>query len=82
MNTEKLTKGNRIADDIESCKTHIERVAYTQVGNVVPRKTYLVIPGNTGEIEIPASLFRVIGKLILSEHQQKLIELEKEFDAL
>lgn len=82
MNLEQLEKGNKIAKEIERCKTNIKAANYTQSENVVIRKTYLEVNGLEESIEVPESLFRVVGKLILSEYNQKLIELESELQSL
>ena len=82
MNLEQLKKGEKIAEEIENCKANIKAANYTQSESVVIRKTYLEVNGLDESIEVPESLFRVVGKLILSEYNQKLIELEKELEAL
>lgn len=82
MNLEQLEKGNKIAQEIENCKANIKAANYTQSESVVIRKTYLNVNGLEESIEVPESLFRVVGKLILSEYNQKLIELERELEAL
>lgn len=82
MNLEQLEKGNRIAKEIENCKANIKGANYTQSESVVIRKTYLSVNGLEESIEVPESLFRVVGKLILSEYNQKLIELKKELKYL
>lgn len=82
MNLEQLDKGNKIAKEIEKCKENIEAANYTQHENVAIRKTHLIVHGLDNKTEIPESLFRIIGKLILSEYNQKLIELEKELESI
>jgi len=79
MTEEQLEKAKDISWEIRKCNKNIERANYTQSENVTIRETYLKVDGVDTSIDVPASLFRVIGKLILSEHQQKLIELENEF---
>lgn len=82
MNLEQLEKGNKIAKEIENCKANIKATNYTQSESVVIRKTYLKVNGLEESIEVPESLFRVVGKLILSEYNQKLIELENELRSI
>ncbi len=82
MNLTQLELANKLAREIENCKSNIEKSKYTQSENVEIRETYLKVNGLDGGIEIPKSLFRSIGKLILSEYEKKLSELEKEFQAL
>lgn len=81
MTHEKLERANLISREIRNIESNIKRAEYTQDESVVTRSTYL--NGNGFEaIEIPASLFRIVGKLIISEYQQTLIELKKEFENL
>ena len=82
MNLEQLGKGNKISKEIENCKANIKAANYTQSESVLIRKTYLKVNGLEESIEVPESLFRVIGKLILSEYNQKLIELERDLASL
>ena len=82
MNFDQLLKGNRIAKEIENCKANIIAANYTQSEKVAIRETHLNVNGIEGGIEVPASLFRIIGKLILSEYQTKLIDLENELQSL
>lgn len=82
MNLEQLEKGKKIVEEIENCKANIEMANYTQYENVVVRKTYLKVNGLDKSIEVPESLFRIVGKLVLCEYQQKLIWLENEFQSL
>ena len=82
MTEEQLKLGNQISSEIEKCKANIKMANYTQFENVAIRKTYLKINQIEDSIEVPESLFRVIGKLILSEYNQRLIELEKELESL
>jgi hypothetical protein len=79
MNLEQLEKGNKIAKKIENCKANIKAVSFTQSESVEARKTYLKINGVEESIEVPEGLFRIVGKLILVEYQQDLIQLEREF---
>lgn len=82
MNKKQLAKATLIDKKIEKCKNNIQALEYTQLEGVLPRETYLTFNGTVDSIEIPETLFRVIGKIILSEYQVKLIELQKEFDSI
>ena len=82
MNLEQLEKGNKIFEQIKNCKANIKAANYTQSENVFPRKAYLKFNGIEESIEVPESLFRIIGKLILAEHNQKLIALESELQSV
>ena len=81
MTHDNLEKAILISKQIKSIEENIKRAEYTQNESVVIRSTYL--NGNGSEtIEIPESLFRIIGKLIISEYQQELNKLKKEFETL
>jgi hypothetical protein len=80
MTKEQLEKANEIFEDIEFCKKNIEAAKYTQFDNVAIRRTWLKIDGTETEIEVPKSLFRVIGKIILVEHENEFAKLLKEFE--
>ncbi|MFY8160501.1 MAG: hypothetical protein ACOVNU_04165 [Candidatus Kapaibacteriota bacterium] len=54
----------------------------TQHGNVAARALYVDLNWYDAKLQIPESLFRIVGKIILNEHQQNLIELETEFNNL
>ena len=82
MNAEQLEKGNHIAEEIKKCKANIEAASYMINENVALRETYLSVHGTNNGIAVPESLFRVMGKLIMSEYNQKLIALEREFESL
>ena len=82
MDLEKLAKSNAIYKDIAKCNLNIQRANYTQAEDVLIRETYLTVNGIKDVVEVPKSLFRTIGKLILSEYEKQLIELQKEFDEL
>jgi len=82
MTTEQLEQANKISEQIEKCKLNIKSAEYTQHENVAIRQTYLKVNGIDEDIEVPDTLFRVIGKLILCEYEMKLIELNKELSEL
>lgn len=82
MTEEQVNTGKKILEQIEQCRANIVAAHYTQSESVTIRKSYLQFNGIDDGIVVPETLFRVIGKLILSEYQQKLIELENEFKAL
>lgn len=82
MNLEQLERGKRIVVEIEKCKQNIEAASYTQREDVYVIETHLSISGIKQGIRVPEGLFRIVGKLIMSEHQRRLIELEEEFESL
>lgn len=82
MTNELLAKANDIAAKIEHCQSMIKKANWTQLPDVVIRKSYFSFDGVDGDIVVPESLFKLIGKLVLSEYNQKMIELQNEFDSL
>ncbi len=78
MTIEQLEKGNKIVKEIEVCKRNIKIASYTQVEEVLIRESKLSANGFGEPLLVPESLFRVIGKLVLAEYNQRLIELENE----
>lgn len=82
MTKEQLKKAEQLIKKIDIAKENIKWADYTQAENVLIRESRLSFNGIKGEITIPESLFRVVGKLILSEYNQELIELEKQFTEL
>lgn len=81
MTHDNLERAILISQQIKSIEGNIKQAEYTQNESVVIRSIYL--NGNGFEaIEIPKSLFRIIGKLIISEYQQELNKLKKEFEQL
>lgn len=79
---EKLEKANELAQAIAHCKRCIRDAQYTQNTDVVERQMHLFFNGIDNGIDIPPSLFRIVGKLVLLELKQNLIEFEKELDEL
>jgi len=82
MNIVQFNKAKDLQREIYVCQKNYEQAAYTQGENVVIRKTYLRVNGLDEEIEIPETLFRIIGKLVMAEYDEKYNRLQKEFDAL
>ena len=82
MNLEQLEKGNNLLKQIEQCKKNIKGAQYSQHTECSIRETMWKINGNDISVDIPKELFRIIGKLIISEYTQKLNELEKQFNEL
>jgi hypothetical protein len=82
MNLERLKKGNAIAEEIKKCRANIKAATYTQAENVLIRKSYLKVYGLEESIEVPESLFRIVGKLVLAEYNLKLIELQNELQSI
>ena len=82
MTYDKLEKAQEIATQIEKCKDNLKKANYTQLPDVVERWSYFTFYGIDENIEVPETLFRKIGQLIISEWEQKLSEYEKEFNEL
>ncbi len=79
---EKIAKINKTIEEIERCNRQIKIAEYTQYEKVVIRESYLTGNGIDEQMIIPETLFRIIGRLVLSEYQQKLNALEKELDKI
>lgn len=81
MKKENLKKANELIEEIEHAEESLRIAQWTQTENVLERVSRLSI-GSGADIDVPKSLFKVIGKLILSEYVLRLAELQKEFDEL
>jgi hypothetical protein len=79
MTEKKLKRCNELAKEIKLIKIYLETAKHTQSENVVATPMIFDFTGYDKQLLAPESLFRIIGKLILDEYEQKLIELEKEF---
>jgi hypothetical protein len=82
MTQEQIETGKSILKKIDFYEREIKKIAYTQSPSVIERDMYLRWNGSESDSVIPESLFRIIGKLVLSEYNQKLIELKKELENL
>ena len=82
MKEETLEKGRKIVSQLNTCRANLEKVKYTQNEEIEIRESSLAFNGIHGEITVPKSLFRVIGKLIESEYIQHISKLEKELEKL
>jgi hypothetical protein len=82
MNEEKLKRANELAKQIQETRENIRVAKLTQSENMPIRPMYIEFLQNTPKLIAPESLFRIIGKLIYHEENQKLIELENEFNNL
>lgn len=81
MDLEKLQIANELAKQIEILKANIKNAEWTQSEQVKEREMYLHFNG-TQPIYIPPSLFRTIGKLVLSELREDLKKAEEKFENL
>ena len=80
MTNEKLKRANELTRQIAETKDYIRLAQWTQdkhKGLFTLRRI-----NNDKNITIPDSLLKVIGTLIINEHQQNLNELETEFNNL
>ena len=82
MTEKKLIRANQLAKQIEETKDYILMARSTQYEDRVVRPLYIDLNWYDDKLQIPESLFRIVGKLILNEHQQILNELETEFNNL
>jgi hypothetical protein len=82
MKEETLKKANELNERLIKYKKILKDVGYTQSENVVSRKSYLEFNGIEDNVPIPASLFKVIGKLIESEYIGEISRIQNELDNL
>ena len=82
MTEHKLKKCNELAKQIKEIENNIEISKFTQSENVPQRPMFIEFLGHDQVLKAPDTLFKIIGKLILNEYQQKLIKLETEFNNL
>ncbi len=82
MTNETLKRANELSKKIEETKDYIKTAKLTQSAEWSNRPMYIEFLGSGNALYAPQSLFRLIGKLILNEHQQYLNELETEFNNL
>jgi hypothetical protein len=82
MNTEKLKRCNEIQKLIYEAKDQINAAKCTQDNAVVSRPIKLELSFYNRQLIAPESLYKIIGKLILDDYEQKLIDLETEFNNL
>ena len=82
MKEETLKKANELNDRLIKYKKILKDIGYTQSQNVVSRESYLEFNGIEDNVPIPATLFRVIGKLIESEYIVEINKIQNELDKL
>jgi hypothetical protein len=80
MKEETLKKANELNDRLIKYKKILKDIGYTQSQNVVSRESYLEFNGIEDNVPIPATLFRVIGKLIESEYIVEINKIQNELD--
>ena len=82
MDKGQLERGLEIQEEIEECQKNIRKADYMVSEKIPIRHSYLNFIGIDDSVVVPETLFRIIGKLILSEYNQRLIDLQNEFDRL
>ncbi len=82
MTKETLKKANKLVNELEKCKSNLQKIEYTQSESYVIRESSLYCNGIEDIVKIPKSLFRVIGKLIECYYIQEIDKLQKELDDL
>ena len=82
MTPENLEKAKKLEKEIDNCKRYIRFCNYTQLKDVEPRTMDVRFNGVEGGIQVPDTLFRIIGKLILVEYTAQLNQLQDEFNSL
>lgn len=79
MTNEKLNELIELSKKIEECKKQIHFFEYTQSDDVTIRESTIRFNGSDRFGVIPENLWRSIGRIVLNEWKQKLIELENQF---
>lgn len=82
MTKEKINKANELLAEIQFLERQISNIDYSLKDNYKERESYLKWHGNSGDVVIPESLFKVVNKLILDEYTQMLNEIKNEFENL
>ncbi len=82
MTKEQVQRGKSILNEIDFYEREIKKISYTQHTIVLEREMYLRWNGSESDSVIPESLFRIVGKLVLSEYRQQLIKLKEELENL
>lgn len=79
MTEEKLKKCNKILKQIEECKQQIDYFEFSQNENIQEMSSTIRFGTRNNFGTIPSNLYRSIGRIVLNEWKQKLIELEETF---
>lgn len=82
MKIETIEKANYLVNKLKECKENLSKIKYTQNEGVEIRTSVFVCNGIQHGVEIPKSLFRVVGKLIESEYINEIDKIQKELDKL
>jgi len=80
MDKEKLERCNKLLKKIEHCHQQIKYFEYSQCENVVEMTSSIRFGTSNNFGIIPSCLFRSIGRIVLNEWKQELIELENKFN--
>jgi len=82
MKKETLLKGQELLEKIEEAQKNLKSAKYMTYDDINPRCSYLNFLGVNEKIEIPETLWRVLGRMLVSEFNQQIFELQKELDEL
>lgn len=84
MTEENLRKANSILKEINELKENIRIAEYMCDNTVAVRNSTLDFIGLKDEeaLNIPSSLFRKIGMLVMEENNKTLEKLQKQFDEI
>lgn len=82
MTNEKLQKANELKRQIDFIKKNIESCEKTQYPETRTYGGTIHFNCSSLKIDVPESLYRIVGKIILSEEIVRLEKLQKEFDSL
>jgi len=82
MTEEQLNKARILKREITPIEGYIKILEWTQSESVEPRSIRMAFNGSDNEIWIPETLFKIVCKLVLTEHKCTLDKLKKEFEDL
>jgi len=77
MRKETIDRANYLIKQIEMCEQEIKYFEYSQCEDVEEMFSTIRFGTNNNFGRVPSNLFRSIGRIVLNEWKQKLIELEK-----
>jgi hypothetical protein len=78
MTEEKLKIANEILYDIKKLKEIVQSAEWMLSENVAIRES--ILSANGLRLEVPETLFKIFGKLILNEYKIELLKLEDKFN--
>jgi len=82
MKRENAKKAVKIINRIEELNDSLEKAQWAISDSVSARYSYWSFDGDKGSVEIPESMFKAIGKLVITELQIEIAKLEDQWKEL